>query len=232
LLPEARSPFADALGELKVARSLAALGAGWSIFHSVPVGEQGAEVDHLLIGPAGVFTVNTKSVGGHVWVGRTRILVSGRREDYVGKSEREARRVHKRLSAATGSSVFVRPILVFVEPRRLTIRDHPASVTVLADGELLGWLREQTTVYPAGRVRDLVDAADVASTWSGESAGGDETRRQIQRFERLDAEVCEARRRMRTTKLAIWLSSTMVIVASTLALIPTSVTELLAALAR
>jgi hypothetical protein len=32
----------------------------WRCRHSIPVGSNGADIDHLVIGPGGVFTLNTK----------------------------------------------------------------------------------------------------------------------------------------------------------------------------
>lgn len=202
LSDEARPWFDGARGELEVARLLRELGDDWTVLHSVPVGKSGTDIDHILIGPAGVFTLNTKAVRGHVWVGRSRILVNGRREDYIVKSEREARRVHRLLTAATGWSVFVRPALVFVEPHRFTVRERPGIVATLPARHLVLWLRNQEELYPADRVRALVEAADRPSTWGRTSCDLVDTRRQLQRFDRLRAEVDDAVRRRRSTKVA------------------------------
>jgi hypothetical protein len=32
----------------------------WTVLHSVPVGTGSTDIDHIAIGPAGVFTLNTK----------------------------------------------------------------------------------------------------------------------------------------------------------------------------
>ena len=36
------------------------VGRKWHVIHSVP-SEKGADIDHVVIGPAGVFTLNTKN---------------------------------------------------------------------------------------------------------------------------------------------------------------------------
>ena len=77
---EAEPWYVGALGELEVARRLSALGPGWYVLHSVPVGTGASDLDHIVIGPAGVFTINTKHHRGQrVWVGAKRILVNARR---------------------------------------------------------------------------------------------------------------------------------------------------------
>jgi hypothetical protein len=37
---------------------------GWHVLHAVPIGSKGSDIDHLLIGPGGVWTVNTKNHPG------------------------------------------------------------------------------------------------------------------------------------------------------------------------
>lgn len=232
LAPAARPWFRGAVGELTVARLLDGLDDRWSVLHSVPVGKSGAEVDHLIIGPAGVFPLSTKAVRGDVWVGRARILVNGRRENFVAKSETEARRVHRALRDATGASLFVRPVLVFVDPGRMTVRELPSSVTVLQADDLLPWLAAQVELYPSARVAELVAAANRGTTWQFSGGPAVDMRRQLQRFDRLRSEVQEADRRRRSTRVAgalLCVVATMATVALTL---PAFLTELVGSLAR
>ncbi|BDZ50137.1 hypothetical protein GCM10025867_23780 [Frondihabitans sucicola] len=52
--------FVDALGEIEVAERLRALGTrgeAWRVLHSVPIGAGTSDIDHVVIGPAGVFTL-------------------------------------------------------------------------------------------------------------------------------------------------------------------------------
>ena len=48
-------------GEEPVAARLAKLGPDWRTIHAVPVGDRGSDIDHVVIGPAGVFTINAKN---------------------------------------------------------------------------------------------------------------------------------------------------------------------------
>ena len=50
-----------AKGEEKVASELAKLDARWRVLHAVEVGENGSDIDHVVIGPPGVFTLNAKA---------------------------------------------------------------------------------------------------------------------------------------------------------------------------
>lgn len=56
----------------------------WYVLHSVPVGTRGSDIDHVVIGPAGVSTINTKKhPGKEVWVSKTSIVVNGHRTDHL-----------------------------------------------------------------------------------------------------------------------------------------------------
>lgn len=48
-------------GEEAVADQLAKLGPQWRVLHAVRVGDRGSDIDHVVVGPGGVFTVNAKN---------------------------------------------------------------------------------------------------------------------------------------------------------------------------
>ncbi|MFC6935699.1 nuclease-related domain-containing protein [Actinomadura yumaensis] len=81
---------------------------GWHVLHAVPVGRNGADIDHVLIGPFGVVTVNTKRTRGKVWAAEQALLVNGVRTDYLRNSRHEVARARKLLDAAYGRHVPVR----------------------------------------------------------------------------------------------------------------------------
>jgi len=88
---------------------------GWRVLHSIPVGEKGADIDHLLIGPGGVFTINTKShPGKSITVMKTGVRVGGFSTRYLPKARYEAERAARLLTAATGELVQVRACLVLL----------------------------------------------------------------------------------------------------------------------
>jgi hypothetical protein len=70
-----------AKGERQVASQLDKLGAGWHFLHSLVISETGTDVDHLVVGPAGVFCINSKNhPGKKIWVGGDTVLIGGQRE--------------------------------------------------------------------------------------------------------------------------------------------------------
>lgn len=132
---------------------------------------RGSDIDHVVIGPAGVFTINTKHhERGTVWVASRRLLVNGQRTDHLRNSEHEASRVARLLGVAAPGCPDVTPLVVIVAARRITIRERPARVVVLGSDDLVRWLRARPTVLDMARVAELATAAVDASTWGGHSA--------------------------------------------------------------
>jgi hypothetical protein len=140
---------------------------GWYVLHAIPVGRRGADIDHVVIGPFGVVTVNTKTTGTAVWVGEYGLTVGGKPVDYLGKSRSEASRTGRLLNRATGLTVPVQPAIVFVGARRVTIRrGGPADVAVLPTPRALRrWLRKQPPVLEPGQVQAVYEAARRPASW-------------------------------------------------------------------
>lgn len=155
-----------AAGEELVGTMLEEPGAhGWHVEHDLVLGERGANVDHLLIGPPGVFVINTKTLSGEVWVNGDDIHVDGRRRPFVEKQEEEAKRVREKLLEATHRrSLWVQGMLVFVESQ-LTVEERPANVVVLRAPELVTWLHTLSAKMEPGEVQALVRAAQRDATW-------------------------------------------------------------------
>ena len=169
LSDESRPWYLGAIGELHVADRLNSLGEGWSVLHSVPVGTRGSDIDHVAVGAAGVFTINTKfHDDARVWVGGRRLLVNGQATDHLRNSRHEATRTHRLLSAAVGAEVPVRGVIAIVGATQITIREQPADVAVLDAARLTRWLKKQKPrLDPAQTAAVSALVRDVA-TWTKE----------------------------------------------------------------
>ena len=167
---DALSWYKGALGEIAVAGILAELGPKWTVLHSVPVGRGDSDIDHVVIGPPGAFTINTKShPGQEVWMAGHGLLVSGRRTNYVGIAAAEAFRAEALLSSAAGLTVPLVPMVVLVNPGKRTIRaEAEGGVRVLADWELLAELQLARREFSDEQVERIVAAAIQPTTWRTE----------------------------------------------------------------
>src|SRR5215831_16737868 len=168
---EARSFAIGAAGERKVGRMLNRIAAqhGWHVLHAVPVGQRGADIDHVVIAPFGVVTINTKTTKTRVWVGEHGMTVGGKSVDYLRKSRAEARRAKRLLARATRIEMPVQPVIVFTGARRFSVRrGGPPDIAVLAAPRaLLGWLRKQPSVLGNEQVDVIYQAARDPATWQG-----------------------------------------------------------------
>ncbi|GAA2169712.1 nuclease-related domain-containing protein [Actinomadura napierensis] len=140
---------------------------GWHVLHAVPVGRNGADIDHVLIGPFGVVTVNTKSTRGKVWVAENGMMVGGTKVDYLRNSRHEAKRARALLTDACGRHVPVHAVVVFVGAKGFTVRNGgPKDVTVLPDVKSFHrWLRRRGRVLTPEQVTNVHTAARRPTTW-------------------------------------------------------------------
>lgn len=195
LRPEARSWFKGAIGERDVARALDALGPEYTVLHAVPVGKRSTDIDHVVVGPTGVFSINTKNHGGHrVWVGGRTLMVDGQRTPHVLRAVAEGERATALLSAAADVPILVRPVLV-VAAASLQFGDKPPAVVTLTPEDVRGWITGLPCVHSDEAVRYLAMLAEERRTWHVDAIVLNDTLRHVQRFERLEREIEVARRR-------------------------------------
>jgi hypothetical protein len=162
---EERAWRVGADGEEEVARRLRKLKDGWRVVHAVPVGARGADIDHVVIGPGGIFTLNTKNHRGkRVWISERTFLVNGQRTDYLRNSRYEATRAARLLSTAVGFEVAVEPVIV-VLAAELTIKAAPDGVHVVAHTKAARWLNHLPTRLPPNVVAQIFDVARRDTTW-------------------------------------------------------------------
>lgn len=142
---------------------------GWQLLHSVPVGKRDSDIDHVLIGPGGVFTINTKThPRANIWVGRTTVMVNGHKQPYLRNSRFEADRAARLLSHAVGWTVEVTPALVFLTDTfipNVTIKDRPEDVLILDRLDVPRYFRRRSAVLTPTQVEQLFDSARRSTTW-------------------------------------------------------------------
>lgn len=192
---EAVGWYRGVIGERRVADLLARLGSAWTVLHSVPIGSGMSDIDHIVIGEAGVFTINTKySPGKKVWSGGYKMYVDGFPQQYVRNSVFEAERASEALSRATGMTVPVTALIVFVDPGSLTRKaptadriDAPA-VQVLTDVELLAAFATRP-VFSSEQTGRIVEMAVRPETWHSAPVASSIGRHISQEFEALEMAV-------------------------------------------
>ncbi len=186
--------YVGARGEIAVGVILARLSPEWSVFHALPVGNKDTDIDHLVIGPGGIFTINTKHHSGKsIWVAGKTFLVSGQKKAYIAKSESEAANVTKLLRERMPQLLPARPIITLVDPKQITVKDKPQLVTVINARDLRQWLTKLPAVLSAADVAEVDGLIDDPAFWRALPA--DIPENLMGRFTELDFEVRSARTR-------------------------------------
>ncbi len=156
-------------GEEKVSAQLAKVvkkDPRWRAIHAIPVGARGSDIDHLVIGPGGVFTLNAKHHrDARVWVCGDRFLVNGRHQHYVRHSRFEAQRASKLLADAVGHAVPAMGVVVLVNADSLTVKEQPSDVWVVARMQICRWLLDRPAVLDDAEVGVIYEAARRSTTW-------------------------------------------------------------------
>ena len=168
LHPDAVAWYRGALGERRVGRILAGLGREWRVLHAVPQGDGDAAIDHLVIGPPGVFTLTTSG---------------------VIEAEAEARAASRSLTRAAGIPVGVSGIVVDAFAHALTAG---RAAQLVPANRLLRHLRDLPTTLGPDTVASVARAAEEWTTWKPFAVDADH-RDPVGAFERLHTEVVGAR---------------------------------------
>jgi hypothetical protein len=140
---------------------------GWRVLHAVLVGDRGSDIDHVAIGPGGVFTINTKHhPDARVWVRGDSFLVDGHRQPYVRNSRHEAQRASRLLTDACGFGVTARGVVALRGGAGgFTVKQQPDDVRVVGSRELARWLRKLPPVLEGEAVELIYAAARRSTTW-------------------------------------------------------------------
>lgn len=192
---EAVGWYRGVIGERRVADLLSRLGSEWTVLHSVPVGAGTSDIDHIVIGESGVFTINTKySPGKTVWSAGYGMYVDTFPVQFVRNSVTEAARASDLLSKASGMTVPVVGLIVFVDPGTMTRKAAAAGgvatpeIRVMPDAELLATFATRPIFSPEQTQR-IVEQAVRPETWHRAPAPSTVGRHITQEFDALESEV-------------------------------------------
>lgn len=165
LSPESAPLYRHALAALAVGESLAQLGPRWNLLHAVPQGRH-ADIDHLLIGPPGVFSLGIRDFPGHqVTVAEGALRVGGSSYPFLRDAEYEVGRVERALGLLHGSPVHATGVLVIVGPRSIDVVERPRDVRIVGSAELVAFLQALPDVLAAGDIARLAALAARPDTW-------------------------------------------------------------------
>ena len=154
-LRRVESFFRGARGEERVANVLAALPEGWHVFHDYVAGRE--HVDHVVVGPAGVFSMETKSWQGRVTTEDGHVLVNGAlpSRDPIAQAQREADQVSAALKKL-GVSVTVVPMVCFASDTFGSKPGACGAVKVVNSCEIADWFAGQPAALSTNELDRIV----------------------------------------------------------------------------
>jgi len=156
-------------GEEKVAAQLAKLARKdprWQFLHAIPVGNRGSDIDHIIIGPGGVFTANAKHhPGAKIWVGGNTFMVNGAKQPYIRNARHEAQHAAKILTAACGFPVHVEGLIVTVNARDVVVKNQPEDVSVTPRMQVARWLLRHGDILTVESIAAIYEVARRSTTW-------------------------------------------------------------------
>ena len=158
-LRRVESYFKGARGEERVARLLANLPEDCHVFHDFESGRY--HVDHVVVCPAGVFSIETKNWRGAVTVEEGHVLVDGRlpSRSPLSQAVKEADAVAARLKNA-GWTGTITPVVCFASNSFDAGRGQVGSVYLLNSSEIIKWIADHPAVLSADDLVRLVRLMD------------------------------------------------------------------------
>lgn len=155
-----------ARGERKTQEQLRLLPPGWTVEHDIDTGH--GNIDHLMIGPAGVFILDSKFWGGPVSVHGDRAIIDlwGRRPwvwEGTTTLRRHARETTERIRANTRIVQWVQPVVVVWSEFEAGVQQDGVCTFVAGD-RLVEWLLAQPDTVHESRLPLLTEA--VTTAWN------------------------------------------------------------------
>jgi hypothetical protein len=144
-------------GEERVAGFLAELEPeGYRVLHDVDLERKNA--DHVLVGPTGVYVIETKDWTGRFYRSRGRLMFNDRpAKDVVGQVTSVALAIRGRLEDA-GVDVWVQAVIASSKAKVSGSPIHLGHVTAVEAGQLPAFVRAQRPSMDAGTAERVVAA--------------------------------------------------------------------------
>jgi hypothetical protein len=157
LLRSAEAYERGAEGEESTARILGVLSAeGWRVFHDVRwPGRPQANIDHVLVGPGGVFVVDTKSWSGHIDIKGGALRQDGkRRARHVIASSAAAMAIGELLPGL--GHKLIHPVICFARPE--PVFGWCSDVMVCSTENIVTFLTSRPRVLDEQQMTDIAEA--------------------------------------------------------------------------
>jgi hypothetical protein len=152
-------------GERSAGLVIGRLPDAWHVSRNVPMGERGANIDHVVVGPAGTFALSARDLTGKVWVGARSVRHNGHPTDFLSKAVRDANHLSEFLSSVVGRPIEVRGVLAILADE-WTIEEEPVDVHIGSPRGVKDWMLRLPVALARHEVIEIAAAASASSRWS------------------------------------------------------------------
>lgn len=161
MIKRAKDADRGALAEEKVAARLGNLLEGYHGFHDLDF--NGFNIDHVIVGPGGIFLIETKSHRGRISSDGDNLLLNGKapEKNFLNQTWRQTRDFEQFLWKQTSKEWKVKPILCFTNAF-VGVREPVKGVTIARIGYLNKFLLRQPHVMKQEEVERV---SRILSTW-------------------------------------------------------------------
>jgi predicted RNA-binding Zn-ribbon protein involved in translation (DUF1610 family) len=144
-----------ARGEEKVEEKIMELPDGYESFHDLVF--DGFNIDHVIVGPTGVYVVETKSHSGKVIANGDVLLLNGRtpEKDFINQTWSQTYHIRNLLKEHTGKDWPVKPVLCFSRAF-VEVRRPVKGVEVVNGGYLTKLITKQKPVLSSDDIAAVV----------------------------------------------------------------------------
>ncbi|CAN5253567.1 hypothetical protein BH09ACT1_BH09ACT1_28370 [soil metagenome] len=152
--------------ETVVSSTLVQLGSEWTVLQGSECGANG--VDYVIVGPAGIFAVNTTMRGGkNLWVDESVIWSNGKPTSNVNDVRLGALAVSSRLTVTTGEVVPVTPVIVVPNPKSISFGGDAAKRTAVVSADMFTrWLVEGPRELSDEAIAYFTMVVEERDTWA------------------------------------------------------------------
>jgi len=156
---EIRHCLARALAQESTAHLVSLLGIGYTAWHDVLAGSHPDPIDHVVLGPAGLFAILSEDWGAPVELRRGELLAETLRpEDRpVHEFEDAARALSRALGVRFTALVVVLPDDAIAEPLAVPGRGRRPTVVIIPRSRLVGLLRDGLPGMDRGSFEKVFD---------------------------------------------------------------------------
>jgi hypothetical protein len=151
-----------------LSRELSRLGPRWRVLDDVAA-LRNSGLDHLVVGPGGVFAVTGKhEARDTICLGGQSLLVGGDRIHHGRLSGDRAAEIAARLTESVGFAVSVTALVLIVGDRRFAVPRQPddAVVRLATPASGVRWMRRQRAELTASAVDLIYASASEPATWA------------------------------------------------------------------